>query len=807
VQQTPERTPLRRRDRRAPFVAALSGLMGTCLLVAGNIRLGSVPALGPLLSPVVGFWRNMAPLDAVQEVTLAGPVGSVRVVFDRRAVPHIFAKNDRDLFFAQGYVTARDRLFEMDFQTRAAGGRLSEVLGPTALNFDKNKRKRGMVWAAERMLDAVERNPASKEALEAYAQGVNGWVDSLTPAQWPLEYKILGAKPHRWTPLHSALFAKAMAHDLSGKSDDLRLTNDRLFLGDDAMSRLFPHAEVAREPIISKDHVWFLPRTNAPTPPSAHGVPTQLPPPKSPLSLAGLELDPDPGNGSNNWAVGGAKSASGFPLLANDPHLGLRLPSIWYEIQMHAPGVNVYGVSLPGLPNVVAGFNENVAWGVTNGGPDVLDWYKVRFKDETRAEYAFEGQWIPTEKRREIIQVMGEPDTVFDVLYTRQGPVALDLKTKDGNEEWPLAMRWSAHDPNDEFAVFHALDRATDASAAREALAAYGAPVQNFSVITKQGSVGLYHAGRLPLRWREQGRYVLDGSRADHEWHGYIPANENPQEENPSRGFVSSANQHPTDAAYPHWLSGVWNATSTSRGIRVNELLTGADGFTPEAFTRMQGDDLDVVARRVSPWMLARLDAKTIPKEALELIDDFRDWNFRRSATSRVSLFHERWLRVLRESVWKTRIPDESGQPPYLDVFVDLMIAEPDSPWFDDPGTQDKETASTWLNATFLVVWKELSTRLGPYGAAWEWGRARGSDVPHMAKIPGFGVLGLSTAGSSLTINAMQKTHGPSWRFVATFDAEGPRAWSILPGGPSGEPGSPSMTPCLKRGEALPLIR
>lgn len=792
-----------RRTRSLPLAAVVCTSLGLSLLIAGGQRFGSTPAFGPLFSPFHGFWRNMptaSELNTARKTVLNGADGPIEIWVDERAVPHVFARSDRDLSFGQGYATARDRLWQMDFQVRSAAGRLSEVLGPKLLDHDTSKRKRGMVWAAERMLQEIQKTTSSRASLEAYAAGVNAYASTLTPATWPLEYKLLGAQPDTWTPLHSAIFAKEMAHDLTGGSDDVRMTNSRRTLGDEAMRALFPYAEGATEPIISKDHVWFLPSQSplASTPPF-----NQMPVPSAPLDVAALGRNPNPhpNNGSNNWAVSGSKTASGFPLLADDPHLSLRLPSTWYEVHLQSPNVNVYGASLPGLPSVVVGFNDAVAWGVTNGGNDVLDWYKITFRDSTRKEYAFEGGWRPTQFREEVIRVKGQSDVVLSVPYTHHGPVALEVPLDDGKgntEVWPLAMRWTAHDPSDEFLAFSQLNKAKSAEDIGNALALYSVPVQNFAFITKTGTIGMHHAGRIPLKWSGQGLYVLDGAQAAHDWAGFIPAAEHPREENPTRGFVSSANQHPVDASYPYALSGVWNATSQARAWRLNELLDNGSALTHEDMLALQDDDLDVVARRVVPKLLVWLDRSNLPAGSQSLLADLEKWDFRHTTQNTVGVFYEKWLTTLQAHTWEGHLNPNSTLFPHLDVFVNTLFEEPEARWFDSPATAAKETRRTRVSLAFQESWLALSSQYGPYGPSWRWGTVRRTEVKHMASLPGFGVAGLETSGTKNTLNAMQKTHGPSWRMVATFDANGPRAWGIYPGGPSGNAASPSYAPMVE---------
>jgi len=364
---------------------------------------GMVPPIGKLANPFAGFWRNNDATDKIpRKLDLPGLQEEVRVVWDDLRIPHIFARNDHDLYMAQGYVMARDRLWQMEFIARYAGGRLSEIVGPRALDQDRYHRRLGMTWAAENLLKGLESEAELKAGLEAFGEGVNAHIRSLRRAAYPLEYKILDYAPEPWTPLNSALILKYMALDLTGGNRDFALTRLKEEMGESLVDELFPFVAPFQDPVIPPGTVWGF-KAGQPGPAGLAGTPSS-PKPSGKIPAA----DPwDDFIGSNNWALAGARTKSGFPILANDPHLALNLPSIWYALQLSAPGVNVFGIALPGAPGVIIGFNENLAWGMTNAGSDVLDWFKIQFKDANRKEYFYEGAWRSTTVRREEIKVRG----------------------------------------------------------------------------------------------------------------------------------------------------------------------------------------------------------------------------------------------------------------------------------------------------------------------------------------------------------------------------------------------------------------
>ena len=432
------------------IIKAILSLTITCLLIyLLNSSFGSIPALGKFLNPFTGFWTNseiykvqIKGVAITTNLQLNGFIDEVTIKYDENGVPHIFANNDHDLYFAQGYVTAKDRLWQMEFQTHFAGGRISEIVGEVGLESDRYQRRMGAVYGAEKSLEGMMEDPQSKVSLDAYSEGINAYIGQLSESELPFEYKLLGYKPEPWTPLKSALFLKNMSFVLASGSDELQMTNIARKFGKDTAEVLFPNYPKLESPIIPKDSpLDFKP----------------LPLPKAALDFIGSGSKAVPAEqnrniGSNNWAVSGSKSETGLPILSNDPHLGLNLPSIWYQVQLNAPGVNVYGSTMPGSPNVIIGFNENVAWGVTNVGGDVLDWYEVKFKDEKKQEYWHDNQWKKVTKRIERIKIKGLPDKIDTVYYTHHGPVVYLANQKPFKKNIPTghALKWIAHEKSRE---------------------------------------------------------------------------------------------------------------------------------------------------------------------------------------------------------------------------------------------------------------------------------------------------------------------------------------------------------------------
>lgn len=754
-----------------------------------GLRHGQVPALAAFLDPFAGFWQNGSGGDRVlPDQEIPGVQGRVRVLWDDRRVPHIFAESTRDAYFVQGYLTARDRLWQMDFLARVAAGRLAEILGPDLLEHDRFRRRTGMVRAAESAVAAMQEHAETRAALDAYVAGVNAWIATLDRASLPLEYKLLEHAPEPWALLHVALIEKYMAWSLTGYSADEAVSYARAMLGADAVETLYPRLTPLLDPVIPAGTAWDF--TPVPVPPAPAGAfAPRIPPPALDPALA-----PHPDNGSNNWAVAGARTHSGAAILANDPHLPLSLPSIWYELQLQAPGLDVYGVSLPGAPGVIIGFNRHIAWGVTNATSDVLDWYEIEFRDDTRDAYRYDGGWRQTEKRAEIIRVRGGEDVVEDVVYTHHGPVAY------GDGETPFlpgpprgaAMRWTGHDPSNELAAILALGRARGYEDFVAALSSFDSPGQNFAYADIAGSVALWHHGKFPLRWPGQGRLVADGRDPTHEWQGWIPDAHNPHVKNPARGFVSSANQPPADASYPYYLG--WDYAAFARGARINERLAALRDITPQDMMELQNDALDLRARTFLPRLLALLDPGSFDGDPRQAHDALAAWNHESRADSIAATVFTRWLDELSEAVWSDDLPQRDLQVVWPDVVVTLeqVLAVPPTPYVDDTRTGAKESAADVVRQAFRATVAGLSEELGPLGPRWQLGQARGTDIRHLARIPGLGRDRLPTSGGVDIVNATSRHHGPSWRMVVEMGTTPDQihGWGVYPGGQSGNPGS-----------------
>ncbi|MDU0370768.1 penicillin acylase family protein [Hymenobacter endophyticus] len=771
-----------------------------------NTKLGIAPPVARLLSPYRGFWQNgETPEDFPERQTLhlPGLRQPVRVRFDDRRVPHIFAQNDHDLYYAQGYLTARDRLWQMEFMTRVAAGRISEVVGPRALEYDRFQRRMGLPYGAENSLRSMLKNDTTRLVLESYSAGVNAYISRLSPKEYPFEYKLLDYAPEPWQPLKCALLLKLMAWDLSGRSDDLRLSNILNKYGPKVTQDLFSDYPFREDPIVP-----------AGTPLDFKQLPVPATPPSFTAALSGKvpEREPDAELGSNNFAVAGSRSASGLPLLANDPHLQLNLPSIWYQVQLHAPGQNVYGVTIPGAPAVIIGFNEDVAWGVTNVGGDVLDWYQLKFRDAAKREYWHDGRWKPVRRVVERIAVRGFPDRLDTVLYTHHGPVVYDHDEKPFNPQTPTqhAMRWTAHEGADEVLAFVKLNHARNYADYDRALRTYASPAQNFIFASNQNDIAIRPNGRYPLKWPEQGKFILDGTDARTDWQGWIPMTQTPRVQNPARGFVSSANQHSAGPDYPYYIG--WDYAPWDRGHRINQQLAKMHRATADTLRELQNDNLGINAQTMLPWMLATIKGNKMTDNCYmppvpdspeyAAVRALEKWDYHYTTDAVAATIFDLWYQELVKRLWDDDFGKQATglemRPPSQDRTNRLLLTQSgnpatcfqnSSPWVDDRRTPKKENVHDLLAASLHFAVDSLTRKFGPLGPKWGWANQKSTDINHLAQLAGFGHQDIVCAGSRGTVNATTPRNGPSWRMVVALGPQ-VRAYGIFPGGQSGNPAS-----------------
>ena len=764
--------------RYIKFLLALALTVGLVYILSNpqTVKGKKTPAMGHFLNPFSGFWQNAEPLEQTfpETTDIEGFEGKASVVYDDRLVPHIFAENDADLAYVQGYVTAQHRLWQMEFQTHAMAGRLTEIIGERALEMDRENRRMGLPQGAKETVEKWKKSPSWKY-LQAYIDGVNAYIKQLQPKDYPLEYKLLGYEPEEWTALKTSLFVKAMANTLARQDSDIEMTNMLEVLGRENFDFLYPEWYPEQSPIIPSGTKWnFNPvKVAASQVPNANG-----------LSYNALPKQP-PYLGSNNWAVSGTKTLSGNPILCGDPHLKIHLPAIWYEMQLSTPEYNVYGVTLPGIPNIIIGFNDNIAWTQTNVGRDILDWYEIEWKDDKRLEYQYDGEYRKAELIVEEYKIRNG-ESIFDTIrYTHHGPVVFDDKE---NAKGGKALRWLAHDPplGDELGVFWKLPKANNYGEFVEAIKDYHCPAQNYCFAGRNGDIGLWCQGTYPLKSEEQGRFVLDGTTSATEWKGFIPQEHNPHMYNPVRGFVASANQHSTDPTYPYYYSGRF---ADYRGRYINSRLSEMDSLNRKDLMGLQTDNYSLLAAEALPLLLGQIDSTKLSSSELEILEALKKWDFRYEKDLTTPTFFNAWHDTFFKLLWDEVLQHEDKFPiktPELWRTIALMRDMPTSSYFDIVQTTTREETFADLA---LMAFQRTKKDFGETIPIWR--DVKGTNILHLAgeSLLPFGHANVDVGGNKYAPNAITDKTGPSWRMVVEL-GETPKAYGVYPGGQSGNPGS-----------------
>ncbi len=772
--------------RLLPF--AISTIMTAGLVFVFNRPLGPLPSPpGKFFSPQHGFWQNAEPADQSFDADLSFPglKGKASVYFDERLVPHVFAENDEDLYFIQGYLHAKFRLFQMDLQTLAAAGRASEIAGKKAIDFDKEQRRLGMVYAAENTLKLVEADPENKSMFDAYTSGINSYISQLKESQLPLEYKLLNVKPGVWSNLRTCLLLKMMAKMLSsGTENDLLNTNAKAVFMPDELKMLYPQVPDSLLPIVPKGTAFDKAGIIPIKPVNADSLYF-----KNTSVVKATEISkPNPDNGSNNWVVAGSKTASGSPILCNDPHLELSLPSIWYEMQLSSPTCNVYGVSLPGSPCVIIGFNDSIAWGVTNAQRDVKDYYEIKFRDQSKKEYWFDSAWKTSQLRIEEIKVKGGPSVFDTVAYTVFGPVMYDQSfSKPVSANRNLAVRWVAHDGSNEALAIYYLNRAKNYDDYESAIRAFSCPGQNFVFASKSGDIAIWQQGKFPARWDGQGLYVMPGEDSSYMWQGFIPQTENPHSKNPVRGFLESGNQRPADSTYPYFIPGSY---ITARAITIEKYLNVMSGIRPEDMMKLQNNYFNSTAEDIRPLLLKYLKEDGLSADEKKYLGLVRDWDLMASPDSKGQTVYQCWWDSLQICIWADELAKADTVPfPGAQTTMELLLKDSAMKFIDNINTPQVETL-------FDLVTDAMHRAAGRLASAekegrLEWAKFKRPAVYHLLKdaLPAFARTDLNIGGNNDIINAVTKSHGPSWRMIVHMTAE-TEAYAVYPGGESGNPGS-----------------
>jgi penicillin amidase len=664
-----------------------------------------------LIAGAVGYAFTQRTLPQVNgQLAVAGLKDKVEVIRDKWGVPHIYAQNVEDLFFAQGYVHAQDRLWQMEFNRRVGSGTLSEIFGDVTLSDDTFLRTLGLRRVAEAEVAAFD--PETKLIMESYARGVNAFIDTHQ-GNLPIEFTILGFKPAPWTPADSLAWGKVMALSLGGNYES-ELIRAKMIekIGADKTKQLLP-LYPADHPVIVPAGVSYQDLDVAPLLAQWQGI----------EELLGLGQ----GLGSNDWVVDGSKTVSGKPLLANDPHLGIQMPSIWYENHLSGGGFNVTGASFPGVPGVIIGHNERIAWGVTNVGPDVQDLYIEKINPANAGQYEFQGKWEDMQVVKEEIRIKGSESKTIEVRTTRHGPVMTPVLK---GVTQTLALRWTALEPNKLFRSVLLLDRAKDWTSFREALSYWAVPSQNFVYADVDGNIGYQTPGWIPIRAQGDGLVPVPGT-GEYEWQGYIPFDELPRVYNPAQHYVVTANNRVIGDQYPYSISYEWDIGY--RAQRITDLLNAKPQLSAQDIRDIQADVYSFFAQEMLPQVTRLSPSDAQLKKA---IDYLKGWDLRLTTDSVPAVIFEVFQNKLTSNTFADEIGDEALNKAYLSTQMPLAVLRqirdtPDSPWWDNVTTPQKETENDILLLSLQQAVEELTKRFGSDMAKWQWGKLHTATFKH----------------------------------------------------------------------------
>lgn len=678
-------------------------------------------------------------------LTVPGLKGSVEVIRDKYGVPHIYADSTADLFLAQGYVHAQDRFFQMEFWRRIGQGRLAEVFGKGAARQDRFIRTLG--WHRVAAEEARTLRPAMRSVLEQYAAGVNAYTQAHA-GRLGFEFRVLALNgatftPEPWSPVNSLTWGKAMAFDLGDNADAELLRATLIATGG---------AELAEAvmPPYPADHPVIVPSTSVSgkqlTASGSHcqqitlrcSASTHLDP-RTALALARASRDVGEtigmarGSdiGSNNWVLSGAKTSTGKPILANDPHLGIQMPSIWYQIGLHCRVVgaacpfDVTGVSFAGVPGVVIGHNARIAWGVTNGTVDTQDYFIERPNPDNPNEFEFQGKFEKAEVREEVIAIKGEAPERLTVRVTRHGPIMNGVEGALADKQ-PMALSWAALRPGAIFESVLAINTAQNWSDFREALKLWNAPSQNFVYADVDGNIGYQFPGDIPIRANGDGSVPVPGWTGEHEWTGFIPFEQLPSRYNPPEGYIVTANNAVVDAQSPLMLmKRDWDFGY--RAKRIDALIRSRDKHSIDSVKAMSFDSTAVFADELLPVLFesmgagASVDAKSANAAAV-----LRAWDKRYTSASEGALIFETFKLKLAQAIFGDELGamggDVLGVGTGTWTAVRNVMNDERSRWWDDTRTSEKESRQQIMIAALRSATEELEKKLGPNTADWRWG-------------------------------------------------------------------------------------
>jgi penicillin amidase len=743
---------------------------------------------------------------------LTGLNGKVEVKYDQYAIPHIFAKDWKDAVRTLGYIHATDRLWEMDVFRRRASGTLAEIFGKDVINDDIRMRQLGIRRTSEQFLKSDLCPQEMRDELDAYCAGVNQRIKELGE-NLPAPFKSLDYEPAPWTPTDCIVFGKYMAWDQGGTDDDLWFGMLVEKLGAATVEELWPLDRPYEVPAVTvqADRKKLA---------SAKLKPVRGAAPVYAALLGkydGVFMGRGGSFGSNNWAVSGAKTRSGKPMLCSDPHLGFKLPSIWYACTISAGGRNLAGVTFPGSATIVIGHNDRLGWGITNMQADAVDYYVETVDPNDPLKYKHRGEWKKMERIVETIPVKGEQPQTVNIDYTVHGPVV-------NREGKVISMAWTDLGVSTDALAIWGMNRATNLKEWLAAVDNLVAPAINLVYADVEGNIAMHPAGALPLRLHGQGRIPMDGASGENDWVGMIPRDELPLAVNPQEGFVMSANGRPASIGYPHYLGYQWDPSCRTR--RIVDMLSQASDLTIDSMGKIQNDAHDKFAESFLPVFIEAMKQAELKDEfAKKTLNVVSTWDFVASIESPAPIIWMKWFDAYRKAVWNDEwssrgiempggswgFSGDNRREPMLEVLEYMTREIPNSIWFDDRSTPERENCGTIVFRSFHTAMDELRKSLGEDFEKFAWKNFNILRIGSLTEMKELAREGGPVPGDQFTVNPGEDGGyvggGASWRMIVDF-SDLTKSVGVFPGGQSEDFQSPhyaDLMPLWASGKYAPL--
>lgn len=770
-----------------------------------------LPPIGRFFDPFNGFWAN-AKSDKIhlpEELLIKGLHQTAHVQYDKNLIPHLQCQTNRDLYFTQGYITAQHRLWQMDYCARAAAGELSEVLGKKALRFDRLQRRKGITSTARKIVRKIKSNDTLWEILTAYSEGVNAYIDTLGRQSLPLEYKLLDYQPRSWSPYQSVLLAVHLYDQWSGSGVAIPNSNAFQLLGKNRFNLLFPEHTSQCPPTFPSEKGWSFKPIEPPTPPSNNlKVSTPLK-----VTMNNRHF------GGNAWVVRGKKTVTGKPFFANDIHMPLELPSMWYLLHLKSPEVNAVGASIIGLPNIVLGFNEHIAWGMKNNAMNVRDWFKIDFVDPERTEYRYDQRTFKTHHVKEEIKIKGEESFIDTIVYTHHGPIVFDKSFSDSPSSLPLASQWTGEHAALELLCFYHINRAQKCSDVEKAIHQfYDGPPQYFTVADLNNDIGIYLSGSCPLRAEEQGKFVMPGNQSIFESNHMVPKEHLPRLQNPEKQYLCTANERSTDRSYPYYYT-YSERHFAGRKVRILGELDKSLSVNASFMMKLQNDTYSLEAQQYLPVLLKYINpiVEQLTPEQKKAFQVLSNWNFKFDITELGASLFAQWKEQITKKLWERLAKKEEAtiwNPNFSAIFqlltrrAKFLPSATSNPGNVDQGdNNNSDVVHQIISEAFIDAVKVLSQWEKQNQQPYQWGAVRKMPIHHIAQLPSLGIDHVAVAGEGSTVNNNDRNAGVGFRLLVSLKSrQQSQGWVIYPGGQEGNPGSPfyaNLISLWKKGKYL----